>query len=103
MSDEITIRQGDLSRPIRAKAFDADGFINLTLFTSGITFKMVGPTTVQGAAVGDASGNLTYTFGAGQTATVGEYVATFTGVDGSGKAQTFPQGTNLRITIIPAL
>jgi hypothetical protein len=103
MSDEITLRQGDLARPIQARAFDEDGVINLTLFTGGITFKMVGPTTVTGAAVGDAQGNLTYTFTAGQTSVVGEYVATFTGTDGSGKPQTFPQGTNLRVTIVPAL
>ena len=103
MSDEITIRQNDLSRPVLAKAFDASGFINLTLFSGGITFRMVGPVTVQGAATGDALGNLSYTFTAGQTATVGEYVATFTGIDGSGHPQTFPQGTNLRVTIIAAL
>ncbi len=103
MSDEKTITQGDLSRPILARAFDETGFIDLTLFTGGITFKMVGPTTITGTAVGDAIGNLTYTFTAGQTATVGDYVATFRGVDGSGKAQTFPEGTRLRVRIIAAL
>ena len=103
MSDEIRIRQNDLSEPIRAKAFNASGFVNLTLFTGGLTFKMVGPVSVQGAAVGDANGNLTYTFANGETATPGTYEATFRGVDGAGKAQTFPQGTNLRVIVVPAL
>ncbi len=103
MTDEKTITAGDLSRPIRARAFDEAGFIDLTLFTGGVTFKMVGPVTITGAAIVDAIGNLTYTFTTGQTATVGDYVATFTGIDGTGKAQTFPEGTRLKVRIIAAL
>lgn len=102
LTDHITVRAGDTATPVRAKAFDAAGFVDLTVFAS-ITFKMVGPVTVEGAATGDASGNLTYQWQAGQTGTIGDYEATFTGVDGSGKAQTFPQGANLRITIVAAL
>lgn len=103
MTDHIPLRQFDLSRPIRALAFDDAQRIDLTVFTGGITFKMVGPVTRSGAATGDAIGNLTYVLQAGDTDVVGEYVATFRGVDGSGKPQTFPQGTNLRITVVKAL
>jgi hypothetical protein len=103
MTDELTIRQGDTSRPVRARAFDADGFIDLTVFTGGIVFRMTGAATVQGAATGDADGNLSYTFAAGETDTVGEYEAVFVATDGSGKVQTFPQATNLRVTIVAAI
>jgi hypothetical protein len=95
----ITIRQGDTATPLTAKAFDADGYTDLTAFAS-IAFRMVGPDTITGAATGDALGNLSYAWASGDTDTVGEYDAVWVCTDGSGKTQTFPQGTNLTVTIV---
>lgn len=103
MSDLMRIRQGNTHKPVEAIAFTGAGFVDLTVFTGGITFKMTGPATVQGAAAGDAQGNLVYWFAAGQTDVIGVYAATFTGLDASGKPQTFPEGTNLTIEIVAAL
>lgn len=102
LTDHLTITAGDTATPIRARAYDADGYVDLTVFAS-VQFRMVGPATVQGAATGDALGNLSYAWGAGQTDTPGEYQAVWRCTDGSGKMQTFPQGGALAVTIVAAL
>lgn len=102
LTTEITITQGDTATPIQARAFTADDFVDLTVFAS-IAFRMVGPVTKTGAATGDAIGNLSYTWAAGDTATVGEYQAVWRCTDGSGKVQTFPQGASLTVTIVAAV
>lgn len=96
LTDHLTITAGDTATPIRARAYDADGYVDLTVFAS-VQFRMVGPVTVQGAATGDALGNLAYQPVSGDTATPGEYTATWVCTDGSGRTQTFGRG--LRITI----
>lgn len=102
LTTEITITQGDTATPIQARAFTADDFVDLTAFAS-VAFRMVGPVTITGAATGDALGNLSYTWAAGNTATVGEYQAVWIATDGSGKTQTFPQGASLTVTIVAAV
>jgi hypothetical protein len=102
LTDRITLTAGDTATPIRARAFTADGYVNLTVFAS-IAFRMVGPVTVTGAATGDALGNLSYAWAAGDTATVGDYQAVWLATDGSGKTQTFPQGASLTVTIVAAV
>lgn len=103
MSDKKTIRQYDVPKTINTRAFNASGFVDLTQFTGGITFKMVGPVTIQGSATGDANGNLSFTLTGTQTDVPGTYEATFRGIDGSGTPQTFPEETNLHVVIVPAL
>src|SRR5438105_6391101 len=103
MNDERIIRQGDVPKTIRTRAYNADGYIDLTQFTGGITFRMVGPVTITGAAAGDASGNLSCVLDGTDADVVGEYQLTFRGLDGSGTPQTFPESTNLKIRIIAAL
>jgi hypothetical protein len=102
LSDRISITAGDTATPLRARAFTADGYVDLTVFAS-VAFRMVGPVTIAGAATGDALGNLSYAWGAGDTATVGEYQAVWRCTDGSGKVQTFPQGASLTVVITPAV
>lgn len=102
MSDVRELRQGDTPKTIRARAFTSSAFIDLTTYTS-LTFKMAGPTTIEGAAIGDANGYLEYTFTGAQLDVLGEYAATFRGVDANGQPQTFPESTNLRVKVIPAL
>lgn len=102
LSDRITITAGDEATPLRARAFTSEGYVDLTVFAS-VAFRMVGPVTVTGAATGDASGNLSYTWGAGDTATPGEYQAVWRCTDGSGKVQTFPQGASLTVEIVAAI
>lgn len=98
------VRQNDRLPVFRAKAFTESGPVKfLTDFPSGVTFKMVGPAIVTGNAVGDDNGNLAYAFAAGDTAVPGEYEACFVATDSSARKQTFPQGTNIKITIVPAL
>lgn len=98
------MRQGDLLPILRARAFDADAFLNLpSLFTS-IVFRMVsGSTVIEGPATGDASGNLTYTWQAGDTDVPGTYSAVFVGTTAGGKTQTLPSDTNLQVVITPAI
>lgn len=99
------MRQGDRLPSLQAKAFtDAGGIVDLTTFTGGITFRMVnGATVITGAASGDAQGNLTYNWGASDTATPGTYAAVFIATDSGGKKQTFPTGDNLQVVIVPSI
>lgn len=103
MSDQKQLRQGDTPKTIRARAFTVDGFIDLTGYT-GLTFRMVGPVTVEGAATGDAAGWLYFTFTGTELDAVGDYEATWhADVGPNGQPQTFPESTNLRVTIIAAI
>jgi hypothetical protein len=103
MNDERIIRQGDVPKVIMTMAFRANALVDLTQFTGGITFRMVGPVTIAGAATGDAAGNLSCVLDGTDTDVVGEYQLTFRGLDGSGTPQTFPESTNLRVRIIAAI
>lgn len=95
------MRQGDRLPPVTASAFTAAGFIDFTAFSS-ITFRMVsGSTVVTGTATGDAHGNLSYAWQAGDTNVPGTYEAVFIATDDSGKLQTFPTDTNLTIVVTP--
>ncbi len=100
MSDTKTLRQSETPKTIRARAFTESAFVDLTTFT-GLTFRMVGPATIEGAASGDADGFLSYTFTGTQLDVLGTYTATFHGVDANGEPHTFPEETNLRVTIVP--
>lgn len=102
MSDHKELRQGDTPKTIRARAFTEDGFVDLSAYT-GLTFRMVGPAVVEGAASGNAQGWLFFTFTGTQLDTLGDYVATWRGVGPDGQPQTFPETTNLKVKIIPAL
>jgi hypothetical protein len=102
LTDRITLTAGDTATPIRARAFTPDGYVDLTVFAS-VAFRMVGPVTITGAATGDALGNLSYAWAAGDTATPGEYAAVWRCTDSSGKTQTFPQGGSLTVTIVAAV
>lgn len=102
MSDEKILRQGDTPKTITARAFTAEAFVDLTTYT-GLTFRMVGPVTVEGAATGDADGNLGFTFTGTELDVIGDYEATWRGTGPGGQPQTFPESTNLRVTIIAAL
>jgi hypothetical protein len=102
LTTEITITAGDTATPIRARAFTAADFVDLTVFSS-IAFRMVGPVTVTGAATGDALGNLSYAWASGDTDDVGTYAAVWICTDGTGRTQTFPQGTSLTVVIVAAV
>lgn len=101
MSDHKQLRQGETPKTIRVRAFTSTGFPDLTTYT-GLTFKMWGPSTIEGAAVGYADGYLEYTFTGTQLDVLGSYEAEFRGVRPNGQPATFPTATNLRITVIPA-
>lgn len=101
MSDHKSLRKGETPKTIRVRAFTASEFPDLTTYT-GLTFKMVGPVTIEGAAVGFANGYLEYTFTGAELDVLGEYQAEFHGVRPNGQPATFPTATNLRITIIAA-
>lgn len=98
-------RQGMTHRPLLAVAFTSAGPVNFPAeFPGGVTFRMVrGTTVVAGSAAGDASGNLTYAWGATDLDVAGTYSAYFVGTDGSGKKETFPDGTNLEIVVVPTI
>ncbi len=106
--DQITreVRQNDRLPTMTAVAFSEGARVDLTVFAS-IAFRMVASDgTVKiaaGAATGDANGNLSYAWAAGDTDTVGEYEAVFKATDGTGKVQTFPTGYNLKVVIGPDL
>jgi hypothetical protein len=87
------VRQNSIHRPLRVVAFTEAGVVDFpTEFPNGVTFKMTsGATTIaSGAAAGDALGNLSYQWQAGDLATTGTYAATFTGTDSLGRTETFP-------------
>lgn len=100
------MRQNDRLPTIQAIAFDEDVRVDLTVFAS-IVFRMVaadGTVKIAGAAAtGNANGELEYAWAAGDTDTVGEYVAVFKATDGSGKVQTFPTRTNLAVVVTAAI
>lgn len=103
MTAQVSRRQNDTLPALRAQAFTASGFVDLTKFSS-IAFRMVsGSTVVHGTASGDASGNLTYEFAAGDTAVIGTYSACFVATDPAGKVETFPTSNNLSVVIVPAI
>lgn len=99
----MKIRQGDRLKIHRAKAYDEDEYADLTLFVGGIVFKMVSRSTgliVTGTAAGDAVGNLSYEWLAGDTDEVGIYDAVYIGTDATGRTQTFPTDVNLVVEVI---
>jgi hypothetical protein len=98
-------RQGQLHRPLRAIAFTETARVDFPAeFPGGVTFRMVsGSTIITGPATGDASGNLVYQWQSGDLDTVGTYVAYFIGTDAGGETETFPDGTNLSITVVPVI
>jgi hypothetical protein len=102
VSDEKRIRQSETPKTITARAFTATAFPDLTTYTQ-LKFRMVGPTTIEGDATGDVNGYLSYTFTGTELDALGTYEAKFTGVDPDGEPKTFPESTNLRVVIIPAL
>lgn len=98
----IYITQGDLLPPIQAIAFNENERIDCTAFET-ITFRMwSGSTVKEGAATGDADGNLQYELADGDTGTVGEYEAVFIGVDSEGRTQTIPTPNRLTVVIVEA-
>ena len=77
-------------------------FVDLTQFVS-ITFRMVcGTSVVTGVASGDVNGNLTYNWGASDTAVVGKYAAYFIGTDTNGKIAYFPSDQDLVVDVFAA-
>lgn len=102
MSDHRQLRQGETPKTIRARAFTAGEFVDLSGYT-GLAYRMVGPVTVEGSAVGDADGYLEVTFTDDDLDELGDYEMTFTGTDADGEPRTFPEATNLRVKIIAAL
>lgn len=101
-----SMRQNDRLPAMTAVAYTATAKVDFTAFAS-IVFRMVksdGTVKVNNAAAtGDAQGNLTYSWGASDTDTAGDYSCVFIATDGSGRKQTFPTGTNLSLTIVPAI
>jgi len=99
----IQFRQNDRLPALEVRAFTASGNVDLTAYAS-IAFRMVsGSTVVTGVATGDVNGLLTYAWGSGDLAVVGVYDAVFLATDGTGRVQTFPTGTNLKIEVIAAI
>ena len=98
-------RQGMTHRPLRAVAFTAESLVDFAAeFPGGVTFRMVnGAVVIAGPASGDATGNLTYAWGATDLDVPGTYTAYFIGTDGAGKKETFPDGLNLEIVVVPTI
>lgn len=104
VTEGATMHQGDLLPIVRARAFDAGAFLNLPALFTSIAFRMVsGSTVITGPATGDANGNLTYTWQAGDTAVPGTYEACFIGTTAGGQVQTLPSSTHLTIVILPLM
>jgi len=98
-------RQKQIHRPLRAIAFTQDARVNFPAeFPGGVAFRMVlGATIITGPATGDAAGNLTYPWGTHDLDIPGTYAAYFVGTDASGKTETFPDGANLQIVVVPTI
>lgn len=102
-SHMITRRQGDSLPAIRSVAYTEGGLIDFTQFTS-VAFRMVsGATVVTGVALGDQNGNLTYTPALNDFSVPGTYDAVFVGTDPTGKKETFPMGSNLKVVVFPSI
>lgn len=98
-------RQGSTHRPLLCIAFTSTARVNFPAeFPGGVTFRMVkGSTVITGAAVGDASGNLSYQWGATDLDIVGTYAGYFIATDGSGRKETLPSGYNLAIEVVATI
>src|SRR5262245_12724747 len=86
------VPQGTLLPVLKESFADSAGVIDFTQFSS-IAWTMKhndGSPTVTGSATGDALGNVTYTWVAGDTATKGTYQGYFIGTTAGGKTQRFP-------------
>ena len=97
------VRQNSIHRPLRVVVYTEAGVVDFpTEFPNGVTFRMTSGATViaTGAAVGDALGNLSYQWQAGDLATAGTFTATFAGLDSLGRVETFLIGTNLEIVVV---
>lgn len=101
MSDEKILNQNETPKTIRARAFTSEDYVDLTTWTS-LTFKMTGPATIEGAAIGDAAGYASYTFTGTELVVPGTYAAQFRGIDASGQPRTIPEATKLRVVVVPA-
>jgi len=102
---DIRFRQGATHRPLRVVAFTQLALVDfLSEFPGGVTFRMVaGSIVITGTAVGDSQGGLTYQWQDGQLDVPGTYQAYFIGTDGIGRTETFPDGTNLEIEVVPTI
>jgi hypothetical protein len=103
------IRQGSLLPALVTQGTRAGALVDFTTFTGGIVFKMVchhrdgTTTTVTGPATSDASGSLSYQWQPGNTDVAGTYSATFTGIDGGARPETFPTAYDLVVVVFPAI
>lgn len=99
----MKIRQHDTLPALQARAFTDGAFVDLTQFATIVMRMVSGATVVTGSATGDALGNLSYAWQAGDTDVVGTYAVVFVGTTAGGRVQTFPTGTNLTIEVVAAI
>lgn len=103
---EVVMRQGELMPAFERHFFYEDGVVDFTLFTT-IKFRMVhvsdSSIVVEGTATGDAEGNVTYSWSAGDTDVTGNYDAVIICNEGLANQQTFPTDSNIRVTITAAI
>ena len=104
------IKQGDTGLLIRSFCEDATGTpVDITGAT--VKFHM---TNINGSATGalnasgtnenaTSTGRVSYTFTAGQTANAGLYIAEWEITFGGGAIQTFPNGRQMLIRILPQI
>jgi hypothetical protein len=91
----LEIPRGDLLPVYVADARTCDGQFSFIGWT--LTFRMIGPVVVTGAATGDEHGVLTYAWVAGDTDLPGDYEPLFVGISPAGKPQTFRVSGIIRI------
>lgn len=101
----FTIKQNDTSPGIRTTLYDGDGLIQDITGNLGVTFHMknaAGTVVIDEAAtvVDAAGGVVSYTFDATETATAGAFEAEFEVTYADGSIETFPNGSNIAITIV---
>jgi hypothetical protein len=100
------MRQGELLPIFQRHFFHSEGPVDFTVFAT-LKFRMVHHVNteliIEGTATGDASGNASYSWAAGDTDISGDYDAVIIGDEGLPTQQTFPTDGNIRITITAAI
>ncbi len=98
-------RQGMRLPSLEVQVYTRERLIDFPAeYPGGVTFRMVGmDVVITGPATGSALGVLVYDWAADDLAIAGTYAACFVGIDATGRAATFPTGSNLEIVVTPAL
>lgn len=102
---DFAIKRGD-RRPIMEMTLtDEDGPINLTGAVSVLLLMKFGATLVSGACnvISPTTGEITYTWAAGNTATVGDYDAEIEITWATGIVETVPNDTYFSVSVVQDL